>query len=93
MNAKTVYCEECLEDIPNSEMYWDEQRLYCGRCGSELELEHESTNVFDAIAAQKTGRLLKPEDEEFDDEEDEDSLDRDDEEEEEAEDEPSRRRD
>ncbi|NIP71820.1 MAG: hypothetical protein GWO16_01745, partial [Gammaproteobacteria bacterium] len=36
-NEQTVYCEECVEDIPGDEVYWDENRLYCKRCGSEVE--------------------------------------------------------
>ncbi len=79
MNVKTVYCEECMEDIPNDEVYWDERRLYCGRCGGEMEVNTESSNVFDAINSKKAKRLLEPEeydldieDEEMDDYEEKD---------------------
>lgn len=37
MTEQTVYCEECLEEIPYNEVFWDEERLYCQRCGSEVE--------------------------------------------------------
>ena len=39
MSEQTLYCEECLEDIPASEIFWEDDRLYCKLCGSELEPE------------------------------------------------------
>jgi len=68
MNSKKAYCEECVEEIPNDEVYWDDKRLYCGRCGSEIEAEDEIGNVFETIAGQGAGRLSRMEDEDFDEE-------------------------
>lgn len=70
MNPKSVFCEECLEEIPNDECYWDEKRLFCGRCGSELELGAAAPDVFEEITTEKATRLLRLEDEDFDDESD-----------------------
>lgn len=72
MNPKSVFCEECLEEIPNDECYWDEKRLFCGRCGSELELGAAAPDVFEEITTEKATRLLRLEDEESDDEESDD---------------------
>ena len=56
MKPRGVYCEECLEDIPNAEMYWEEERLYCGRCGSELEIPPEHSDVYERL----TGGRVEP---------------------------------
>lgn len=37
MSEKTLFCEECVEDIEPSEVYLEDDRLYCKVCGSELE--------------------------------------------------------
>ena len=36
MTEQNLYCEECVEDIPASEVYLEDDRLYCKQCGSEL---------------------------------------------------------
>ena len=78
MKSKKVFCEECVEEIPNNEVYWDEKRLYCGRCGSEIEQEGEFANVFDAIIGKSTAnRLSRMEDDDYDDDEDEDEYEED----------------
>ena len=74
MRPKSVYCEECVEDIPNDEIYWDEDRLYCGRCGSELELQRD--DVFEQFMSGRP-RIVRDEDDEvelLDDEDEEDDL-------------------
>lgn len=71
MSEKSVYCEECVEDIPNDECFWDDKRLYCGRCGSELEVGAEAPDVFEALTTQAVSRLLRTEEDEGDDEEEE----------------------
>lgn len=73
MAEQTVYCEECVEDIPASEVYWDEGRLYCRRCGSEVEAPDR--DIFEEIVDNRTGFLFR----------DEEPADLDDEEEAEAE--------
>ncbi len=84
MKRGAVYCEECVEDIPNDEMYWDETRLYCGRCGSELDTTEIDSDVFNTITSgQPDKSFLKTEDEYYDDDiydEDEEDDRRDDEE-------------
>ena len=68
MNGKKAYCEECVEEIPNDELYWDDKRLYCGRCGSEIGQDSELDNVYETIAGAGAGRLSRMEDDDFDDE-------------------------
>lgn len=60
MAEQTVYCEECLEDIPASEVYWDDSRLYCRRCGSELE--PPDRDIFEEIEDNRTGFLFRDQD-------------------------------
>ena len=76
MEPNAVYCEECVEEIPNHEVYWEEARMYCGRCGSELETEAVATDVFDQIIAKKARPIPKFEDEDYDDEEELDDDDK-----------------
>ncbi|MBI3992863.1 MAG: hypothetical protein HY342_06295 [Candidatus Lambdaproteobacteria bacterium] len=74
MERNKVYCEECVEDIPNDEVYWDESRLYCGRCGSELDTTLIDSDVFNAITAGRPeSSFLKNDDDLYadDDEEEE----------------------
>ncbi len=71
MNAKTVHCEECVEDIPNSEVYWEDDRIYCGRCGSEIELPVENADLLDTINEGSAKPLYSYEDEEYDGDRDE----------------------
>ena len=89
MAKQTVYCEECVEEIPASEVYWDDGRLYCGRCGSEVQTPDR--DIFEEIMANRSGFLFRDhelaeveeEDDEDDkeaeqdDEEEDDSLDED----------------
>ena len=65
MKAKTVHCEECVEDIPNDEIYWEEDRMYCGRCGSELEVTQEASDLFETITGGTAGPLYSYEDDEY----------------------------
>lgn len=52
MTEQTVYCEECVEDIPSSEVYVEENRLYCKRCGSEVE--SPDPDIFEEIESNQT---------------------------------------
>lgn len=72
MSQKTIYCAECLEDIPNSEVQWEDDRLYCGRCGSELAPDAEDRDLLDEISSRKPPRLYTLEDDEDEEEEEED---------------------
>lgn len=72
MSQKTIYCAECLEDIPNAEVKWEDDRLYCGRCGSELAPEAEDKDLLDEISSRRPRRLYTLEDDQGDEEDDED---------------------
>lgn len=74
MNGKTAYCEECVEDIPGDEVYWDDERMYCGRCGSEMEINAGIADIVDTSAGQKAEPLYSPEDEEYDELDEEEEL-------------------
>lgn len=65
--VKSVYCEECVEDIPSDEIYWEEKRLYCGRCGSELDLAQLDGDVFDTIVEGSSDRPYYSDDPDNDD--------------------------
>ncbi|MDH5752532.1 MAG: hypothetical protein OEZ59_08955 [Deltaproteobacteria bacterium] len=81
MKIKTINCEECLEDIPSSEIHLEDGRLYCGRCGSEVESPDK--DLFEEISDNHSSYRFRSEDEDmvddvdFDDDED-DELDDDD---------------
>ncbi|MEE8433960.1 MAG: hypothetical protein V3S64_04155 [bacterium] len=36
MTEQNLFCEECVEEIPASEVFLEDDRLYCKQCGSEL---------------------------------------------------------
>ncbi len=74
MKTRTIHCEDCVEDIPNDEIYWEDERMYCGRCGSELELPAEDADLFDTITSRAAKPLYSPEDEEYDEEDQEEEL-------------------
>jgi hypothetical protein len=57
MAERTVYCEECVEEIPTSEVYWDDGRLYCRRCGSEVE--PPDRDIFEEIVDNRSGFLFR----------------------------------
>ena len=73
MEPSAVYCEQCVEAIPHKEVYWEEARMYCGRCGSELEIVAIAADVFEQITAKKARPIISFEDEEYDDEDEEES--------------------
>ena len=75
MERNKIYCEECVEDIPNDEVYWDEARLYCGRCGSELDTTLMDSDVFTAITSGRPEVAFLKNDEGFYDDDDDDQED------------------
>ncbi len=78
MAAKTIHCPECVEDIPSDEMTWEDNRLYCGRCGAELEPTPADRDLLDEITSGRPPRLFTLDDDLDDDEDlDEDDLDED----------------
>ena len=85
---KTVYCEECMENIPHGEVLVEDGRLYCGQCGGEVE--PPDPDIFEQIVDNRTSFLFRSdtedttEDEELEEEMEDDDLDADEEEEEEA---------
>ena len=60
MGAGRVYCEECMEDIPNEDVYWDEDRLYCKICGSEVE--PPDGDIFDQIVDNRSSFIFRDDD-------------------------------
>ncbi|HKI99112.1 MAG TPA: hypothetical protein VKB51_11610 [bacterium] len=77
MAEHTVYCEECVEDIPANEVYWDEGRLYCSRCGSEVE--SPDRDIFEEIVDNRSAFLFRDDDLASQDEVEEDDEDEDEE--------------
>ena len=74
MAERTVYCEECVEEIPASEVYWDDSRLYCRRCGSEVE--PPDRDIFEEIVDNRSGFLFRNgELDDADEEEEEEAVD------------------
>ena len=70
--AKGIYyCEECVEEISRSDVFWENNRAYCGRCGGELDLDEEAADVVEHITG---GKGISPvrtlEDDEADEKED-----------------------
>ena len=65
----TVYCEECLEDIPGNQTYWEGERLFCRQCGSEMEPPDE--DIFDSIMTHRAGMVFRDEFDDKGDDEDE----------------------
>lgn len=47
MSEQNLFCEECVEDIPASEVFLEDDRLYCKQCGSELN--SPSGDLFEEI--------------------------------------------
>ena len=56
MGKGNYYCEECVEEISDEDVFWEENRPYCGRCGSELDTDEEAPDVVDHIARRKLSR-------------------------------------
>ncbi|MDH4247562.1 MAG: hypothetical protein OEW39_07080 [Deltaproteobacteria bacterium] len=69
---KTVYCEECMEDIPNGELLLEDSRLYCGRCGGEVEAP--DPDIFETIVDNRSAFLFRSDTEDMDEEDEEDDL-------------------
>lgn len=53
------YCEECLEEIADSDVFWEERRAYCGQCGSELDLVGDEPDLVDEYAGEHHDKALK----------------------------------
>ena len=66
MTEQTVYCAECLEDIPAENIYWEDDRLFCKRCGGQLEPPDK--DIFEEIVDNRTGFLFRDADEPDDEE-------------------------
>ena len=74
MESKTAYCEECVEEIPGDEVYWDAEHLYCGRCGSELEIDRGTAELLNSLEGGSAQPLYSHEYEEFDEQVEEEEL-------------------
>jgi len=68
--AKGIYyCEECVEEISASDVFWESGRPYCGRCGSELDMDDDTADVVEHISSR---RIVKPTGTDYDDGDDSD---------------------
>jgi hypothetical protein len=73
--AKGIYyCEECVEEISGSDVYWEGSRAYCGQCGSELDTDDETADVVEHMSHRKLVRPVGTDYDEGDEEEEEDAL-------------------
>jgi hypothetical protein len=68
------YCEECVEEISQGDVFWENGRAYCGRCGGELDLDEEAVDVVEHITTRK-GRSPIPATPDEDEDEKEEDLD------------------
>lgn len=62
MTEQNLYCEECVEDIPASEVYLEDDRLYCKLCGSEVALPND--DLFEEIEGNIDNMQFRDEEEE-----------------------------
>lgn len=69
MAQSGYYCEECVEEIAERDVFWEGERAYCGKCGSELDLDSAPDDVLDHIDA---GDAEPPMSTDYDEEEEED---------------------
>jgi hypothetical protein len=58
-----------VEEIPGDEVFWEDDRLYCKRCGSELKAPDR--DIFEEIVDNRSGFLFRDlaDEEEVEDEE------------------------
>src|SRR5271170_4931627 len=75
MKPKSIHCEECVENIPSSEWQWEDGKLYCARCGSELSPSPEDRDLLDDISSGRPRRLFTLEDDKGDEEEEDEDED------------------
>ena len=66
------YCEECVEEISASDVFWESGRPYCGRCGSELDMDDDTADVVDHMTSR---RMVKPTGTDYDDGDDDEDED------------------
>ena len=71
MEERGFYCEECVEDIPENHVFWEGERAYCGKCGSELDMDSTPTDMLDQIEDDEVPKSIATNVEDDDDGEDE----------------------
>ena len=75
MAKGNYYCEECVEEISGSDVFWEGGRAYCGQCGSELDTDEEMADVVEHMSSRKIVRPIGTDfDEGLDDEDEEEGL-------------------
>jgi len=57
MSKQTIFCEECVEEVAGDEVFWEDERIYCKRCGSELE--SPDRDIFEEIVDNRSGFLFR----------------------------------
>jgi len=75
MARAKYYCEECVEEISQGDVFWENGRAYCGRCGGELDLNEDAADVVEHISTHKIPVPIRGTDD--DDEDEDDDLERD----------------
>ena len=49
----TYYCDECLEEIAAGDVFWENDRAYCGQCGSELDMVGEEPDLVEEFSSRR----------------------------------------
>ena len=65
----THYCEDCLEEIADEDIFWEEGRACCGQCGSELSLVGDKPDLVDEFSSRRLRPPLSTDEDDDDDEE------------------------
>ena len=62
MTEQTLFCEACVEDISDPEVFLEDDRLYCKQGGSELEAP--DSDLFEEIEGNIDHMQFRDEEEE-----------------------------
>ena len=47
----SYYCEECVEEISKEDVFWEDDRAYCGKCSSELDMSGPPDDLVDQMSS------------------------------------------
>ena len=67
----TYYSEECVVEISKEDVFWQDDRAYCGKCGSELDMSGPPDDLVDQMISRT---VSGPSGSDYDDEEDEEDV-------------------
>ena len=62
----SYYCEDCVEEVSKGDVFWEDERAYCGKCGSELDMSGPPEDLVDQISSRT---VIAPSGSDYDDEE------------------------